>query len=91
MLREQPRGLDQVTVFCLTADQITAPMRLACKKALLENLRFHDLRLEATSRFFERTGLDVMEITVFAGHLKLWTRLFRLFADVFKMDIIFCI
>lgn len=61
------------------------------QKALLENLRFHDLRHEATSRFFERTGLDVMEITVFAGRLKRWMRLFRLFADVFKMDIIFCI
>jgi len=67
-LREQPWGLDQVTVFCLTAGQITASMRLACKKALLEKLRFHDLRHEATSRFFGDTDLDVMEIKAITGY-----------------------
>lgn len=37
-------------------------------KAGLENIRFHDLRHEATSRFFEDTDLDVMEIKAITGH-----------------------
>ncbi|MBU2770135.1 tyrosine-type recombinase/integrase [Acidithiobacillus caldus] len=31
-------------------------------------LHFHDLRHEATSRFFERTDLDLMEIRAITGH-----------------------
>ena len=31
------------------------------------DLRFHDLRHEATSRFFEK-GLNVMEVTAITGH-----------------------
>ncbi|MEF2676690.1 MAG: tyrosine-type recombinase/integrase [Bilophila wadsworthia] len=31
-------------------------------------MRFHDLRHEATSRLFERTDLDVMEIRAITGH-----------------------
>lgn len=38
------------------------------KKTELEDLRFHDLRHEATSRFFEETDLDVMEIREITGH-----------------------
>lgn len=33
----------------------------------LENIRFHDLRHEATSRFFEK-GLNVMEVATITGH-----------------------
>jgi integrase len=38
-----------------------------CKSANIEGLRFHDLRHEATSRFFER-GLDMMEVATITGH-----------------------
>jgi integrase len=31
-------------------------------------LRFHDLRHEATSRLFENTDLDLMEIRAITGH-----------------------
>ena len=55
-------------VFGLTADQITHTMLMTCRKAGVENLRFHDLRHEATSRFFEHTDLDVMEIKAITGH-----------------------
>ena len=38
-----------------------------CQLAIIEDLRFHDLRHEATSRLFER-GLDVMEVASITGH-----------------------
>ena len=41
--------------------------RRACKRAGIEDLRFHDLRHEATSRFFEK-GLNVMEVAAITGH-----------------------
>lgn len=34
----------------------------------LEDLRFHDLRHESTSRFFEMGKLDIMEIASITGH-----------------------
>lgn len=55
-------------VFGMTADQITDAMKRVRKKAELNNIRFHDLRHEATSRFFENTDLDVMEIKAITGH-----------------------
>ena len=39
----------------------------ACKRAGITNLHFHDLRHEATSRFFEK-GLNVMEVGAITGH-----------------------
>jgi len=36
----------------------------------LENLRFHDLRHEATTRLFE-LGLDMMEVASISGHKSL--------------------
>ena len=37
------------------------------KKQQLQNLHFHDLRHEATSRFFEK-GLNVVEVASITGH-----------------------
>ena len=37
------------------------------KRAGIENLRFHDLRHEAVSRFFEM-GLSVPEVALISGH-----------------------
>ena len=37
------------------------------KRARLESLRFHDLRHEAISRFFEK-GLNVPEVALISGH-----------------------
>ena len=39
----------------------------ACKRAGITDLHFHDLRQEATSRFFEK-GLNVMEVATITGH-----------------------
>jgi integrase len=61
-----PEGGERV--FGMTANQITDTMKRVRKKAELSNIRFHDLRHEATSRFFENTDLDVMEIKAITGH-----------------------
>ena len=44
------------------------------KRMGLENLRLHDLRHEATTRFFE-LGLNVMEVSTITGHKDL--RMFK--------------
>ena len=39
-----------------------------CRRAAIDDLRFHDLRHEATSRLFERTDLRDVEIASITGH-----------------------
>lgn len=56
------------SVFGMSADNISHSFSRACKKAEINDLHFHDLRHEATSRFFENTDLDVMEIRSITGH-----------------------
>jgi integrase len=46
-----------------------------CKKAKVEDLRFHDLRHEAISRMFEK-GMTIPEVAAVSGH-KTWTQLKR--------------
>lgn len=46
---------------------ITRAFERACQRANIADLRFHDLRHEATSRFFEK-GLNVMEAASITGH-----------------------
>lgn len=60
-------------------DSITQVFGRACKRAGITNLRVHDLRHEATSRFFER-GLSIPEVALITGHsdwasLKRYTQL----------------
>ena len=54
-------------VFPINAVALRGFWRRACKRANIENLHFHDLRHEATSRFFEK-GLNVMEVAAITGH-----------------------
>lgn len=49
--------------FCIVADTFER----CCKHASITSLRFHDLRYEATSRFFEM-GFNIMEISSITGH-----------------------
>lgn len=42
----------------------------ACRHPRISNLHFHDLRHEATSRFFEK-GLNIMEVSAITGHKNL--------------------
>ena len=66
--RPETQDAGQERVFRMIAAKITDTMLDTCRKAGLENLRFHDLRHEATSRFFEHTDLDLMEIRAITGH-----------------------
>ncbi|MBT2971885.1 MAG: tyrosine-type recombinase/integrase [Candidatus Thiodiazotropha sp. (ex Ctena orbiculata)] len=65
-LRELPRRL-YGKVWGVRPDSITQAFERACRRAKIEDLRFHDLRHEATSRFFEK-GLSIMEVSAITGH-----------------------
>ena len=47
---------------------VTHAFAKASKAAELDDLHFHDLRHEATSRLFERTDLRDIEIASITGH-----------------------
>lgn len=69
-------GNDAESVFAgVTAEAVKRAFIRATRRARLDNFRFHDLRHEATSRFFER-GLTVPEVARITGH-KTWTMLER--------------
>lgn len=54
-------------VFSMRGDSITRAFERCCKREKITNLRFHDLRHEATSRFFEM-GFNIMEVSSITGH-----------------------
>ena len=54
-------------VFPLSATAVRGLWDRTMKRTGLEDLRFHDLRHEATTRFFE-LGLNVMEVSTITGH-----------------------
>jgi integrase len=67
-------------VFPITQDSLECYWRKACGIAGIEDLHFHDLRHEATSRLFER-GLNPFEVMAITGHsttdmLKRYTHFF---------------
>lgn len=65
-LRNLPRAIDG-RVFPITDEAVKRAWRNATARAGIDDLRFHDLRHEATSRLFER-GLDTMEVAAVTGH-----------------------
>jgi len=67
ILKKLPRDI-KGSVFRMAPDEITQSMKKARAGAKIENLRFHDLRHEAVSRFFEKTSLDIMQIQMITGH-----------------------
>jgi integrase len=54
-------------VFSITASALQQAWRRARKRAAVDDLRFHDLRHEAVSSFFEM-GLSVPEVALITGH-----------------------
>lgn len=66
VLRSLPRSMDG-RVFGTTYEAVHLSFVRACKRADIEDLRFHDLRHEATSRLFEK-GFNPMEVSSITGH-----------------------
>ena len=46
---------------------MTRAFERSCQRAKIEDLTFHDLRHEATSRFFEK-GMNPMQVVAITGH-----------------------
>ena len=73
VLREQLRGsekvipIEETTLFSYTARGLSGAFLRLSRRHKLENLHFHDLRHEATSRFFEK-GLNPVEVATITGH-----------------------
>jgi len=68
IIARQPRLLSNPEfIFPHNARTITNAFRKAINRAGVEDLRFHDLRHEAISRFFEM-GFDSMVVATFSGH-----------------------
>ncbi len=84
ILNRLPRRIDNL-VWGVRSDSITQAFMRACKRANIENLRFHDLRHEATSRLFER-GLSMMEVASITGHKDL--RMLRRYTHLRTQDLI---
>ena len=68
ILKELSKDGKEGFVFGMQPETITRAFMRACANAKIEDFTFHDLRHEATSRFFENTDLDVMEIKSITGH-----------------------
>ncbi len=61
----------QGRVFGYTANGLKSAWRLMNMRLEIEDLHFHDLRHEATSRLFELGTLDMMEVAAITGHKSL--------------------
>lgn len=66
ILKNLPRHIND-HVFSVKPNSISQAFDRICNRTGIKNLRFHDLRHEATSRFFE-LGLNIMEVSSITGH-----------------------
>jgi len=67
VLRSLPRSITGQVFPGLTTEAVKRAFARAVRRAGIDDLRFHDLRHEATSRLFER-GLNIMEVASITGH-----------------------
>ena len=77
IVERQPKTDDRI--FPYDSKTISAYFTQACKILEIKDLRFHDLRREATSRLFEK-GYSIIEVQQFTLHeswddLKIYTKL----------------
>lgn len=77
IIKRQPKGAgkDAGRVFPFNSKSVSAAFTRACRLLEIEDLDFHDLRHEATSRLFER-GYSIQEVAQFTLH-ESWTTLKR--------------
>ncbi len=69
----QPHTSDRI--FPVSTEWVSDTFRQTCDALNIADLHFHDLRHEATSRFFE-AGLQIQQVAVLTGHRN-WTNLRR--------------
>jgi integrase len=67
VLRALPRSLHGQVFPGLTTEAVKRAFARATRRAGIEDLHFHDLRHEATTRLFE-LGLNIMEVATITGH-----------------------
>jgi integrase len=67
VLHSLPRSMTGQVFPGLTTEAVKRAFARAVRRAGIEDLRFHDLRHESTSRLFER-GLNIMEVASITGH-----------------------
>ncbi|MFM0213860.1 site-specific integrase, partial [Paraburkholderia sediminicola] len=65
-LSKKPRHSSE-RVLLISPDALKKSFTRACERAGIENLHFHDLRHEATSRIAERLD-NVLELSAVTGH-----------------------
>lgn len=66
ILQNLPKTDDEF-IFGLRSESISQAFERACSRAGIQDLHFHDLRHEATSRLFEK-GLNPMQVSAITGH-----------------------
>lgn len=67
VLASLPSSANARVFGALTVEGLKKSFKRAVRRAGIADLRLHDLRHEATSRFFEK-GLNVMEVATITGH-----------------------
>ena len=67
VLSALPRSLNGQVFPGVTTEAVKRAYIRSVRRAGIENLRFHDLRHEATTRLFEK-GLNIMEVATITGH-----------------------
>ncbi|KAA9366148.1 site-specific integrase [Ochrobactrum quorumnocens] len=70
MSLKQRDNVDQSTPFGMTISAFDQTWKRVIKRSGILDLKFHDLRHEAVSRFFE-LGLNIMEVSTISGHKEL--------------------
>ncbi len=67
LISSLPRSIDGRVFPGLTTEAVKRAFMRACQRSGVEDFHFHDLRHEATSRFFE-LGLNPIEVASITGH-----------------------
>ncbi|WP_312470148.1 site-specific integrase [Brucella sp.] len=70
MTLKQSEIVDQSMPFRMTISAFEQTWKRVIKRTGIVDLKFHDLRHEAVSRFFE-LGLNIMEVSTISGHKEL--------------------
>ena len=68
ILSSRTRPLRPLTVLRIKSPALSQAFRRVCQRLGLENLRWHDLRHEGTSRLAEKLKGDVMALAAVTGH-----------------------